>query len=234
MRLEVVKNVARVLSLFIVSIFLVSCAPQKKKPSDTQVIEYTVDGKKLYIPYAYVKFGYTSVGGKSGLIQAFYPGSTPVPGDPNELWEKGEWYKDVRILFTNPPDPHPQVVLESMKKFYKADLYAGEQYGLKHLTQSNPDQAYNEDIWIEDEKAGDFISCSEKTDRDDPVQTCKHVFLTGKTYFKISYDRRLLPEWKLIKNNVVEMFNSFQSADTAAAYIQQFYPELKENGGRHD
>ncbi|MCB1783392.1 MAG: hypothetical protein KDI13_05300 [Alphaproteobacteria bacterium] len=220
--------------LFIIAqciFFISACTPQGTKNSaDIKIIETIVNGENLYIPHAYLKFGYTSVGDKSGFLQAYYPGSSPVPGDPKELFKQGEWYKNVRILFTNYPKPNPQGVLQNNIETQKTDKTIGEEYGLVHLTQSDQDQAFHRDIWVDSFDDGSFIRCSKKTDADDPVQICEHLFNIGQTSLSISYDKRLLPEWKLIKKNVWAMYESFKSPKTAIAYITEFYPNPQAQG----
>lgn len=206
---------------------LISGCSKKAQKDPQEIREFFVGVQKYYIPRAYADFKYTSVGNESALIQAWYPGSTPVPGDPTELWKKGEWYKNVRILFTYYKKANPAGTMKTLVELNKAEKKIGIEYGLEHYTQYDENRGFNDDIYIEDPKTGSFITCSKKTDENDPVQMCTHYFYTGKVRFNVDYDKRLLPEWQAIKTNVMALYKSFESPVQAKEYIQQFYPATK-------
>lgn len=193
-----------------------------------QITERVVGGNKLYVPNVYLSTSYTSLGDDSGLLQAYYPGSTPIPDDPQSLWEQGEWYKNVRILFTYPPKPDPAGVMASMITLNRADLKAGEKYGLRHYTQSDVEQRiFRKDIWIEDDTSGSFIMCSKKQ-ADNEVPLCQHIFSIGDASIKIRYNKQLLPDWEIIKENVSDMYESFFSKESALIYVQNL---ISQDGG---
>lgn len=177
----------------------------------------------MYIPDAYTRLGYTSVGGEDGFIQMWYPGDAPVPGDPGELFDQGEWDKNIRLLFKYYKTPEPQKTLEHMLNHYRADMLVGEKYGLQHYSQSDEHQrTFRDDVWIVNRIEGSWIRCSKRRGEDDLIQLCSHKFYDGNIQFKITYNKIHLPEWQKIKNNVKALYDSFSNADTARAYVTKF------------
>lgn len=197
-----------------------ACDAAPSLSNEITIVERIVAGQRLYIPDVYLDFPYTSAGGQSALIQAYYPGSMPVPDDPQKLWEQGEWYKNVRILFTERGKPPSREFLDTRIEFSKTFKNDGVQYGLTALTQDNPDDASRDDIWIEDAELGFFINCTGKRHKDDDSQICTHYFSQNDYRFRVSYNKKILSDWKLIKSNVLALFDSFESRETATAYIQ--------------
>ncbi len=218
---------------FVVLLFLTGCSQQDEVHDPLALHRAVLSGEMLFIPDVYLDFKYTSAGDESALIQMWYPGSNPVPGDPQELWRQGEWYQNVRLLLTNNKTIRNGAnILQGQIDLQSADLLVGNEYGLAHYAQSDPHYAiFKDDLYIEDRENGSYIRCTKKQTADDPVSLCKHKFGIGKMSFSITYDKRLLPDWKIIKTNVVAMYESFKAPDTARAYIQQFYPDNEIQGG---
>lgn len=214
-----------VFSLLIVVVFIFMInAVDKKLSADklNRINHYKIGGQDFYIPQKYLNFSYTSAGGDSALIQMWYPGDMPVPGSSKELFQSGEWYKNVRLLFTFPPKPNPAGSVQHSLKFNKADRKVGVEHGLVHYTQSNDhDRIFRRDVWVEEDEQGSQIECSKKTDEDDPVQLCSHYFYKNDVHFKVTYDQRLFPDWKHIKESVVELYDSFGSYKAAELYQQK-------------
>ena len=203
-------------------------SPKKVAPSRpvltkelTDIQHVVVGGKDLYIPKAYTHFSYTTIGTKSALIQAFYPGDVPVLDDPNELWRHGEGDGNIRILFSRQEKWPPRAVLEGQIALAKAYKNVGEQYSAIHLTQNKKENWWKNDLWVEDDLKGFFVSCTEKQ-AETSVPQCSHTFYYDGFYFDISYAKKNLPDWKLIKTNVLKLYNSFKTPQTALAYIQKF------------
>lgn len=221
------KFILVLIPLFILALSMGCSKKTQKNPQEIK--EYSVAGHTLYIPEAYTDFGYTGAGGSSVLLQAWYPGSAPVPGDAHELWERGEWYKDVRILIDFPPKPNPLGVMKSNIELNQARKKVRDEYGLSHYTQYDENVGFNDDIFIDDWNTGSFIGCSKTFGANYSIPICKHIFAVGSASFNISYDKRLLPYWKTIKKNVIELFQSFHSQQSAKTYISKFYPLTEGN-----
>ncbi len=202
--------------------FLIGCDQPRAASDEIKIVEAVVGGKRLYVPDVYLKFGHTSLGAKTGFIQAYYPGSAPVPGDPQELWEQGEWQeKNIRIRFTHYPKSNPIGSVETAIEHHKTNKTLGREFGgLLHVTQEEEENDWKNDIWIEDRKTGSFISCSEEQYEGGNPQ-CSHRFYMDRISFKISYSKKLLPEWKTIKQNAFDLYESFQNPESALAYVHQ-------------
>ena len=200
--------------------------------SSPQIIQARLGNVDLYIPKDYVRFGHTSIGTESALIQAWYPGATPVPGkgdNSTELWRQGLWGNNIRILLhSNPNIPlwENDRILKSLERL-NATLMVGQEYGLLHKTQPEGKVQDAYDVWLEmnGNKIISYITCSDEWDREWYYPQCSHYIELGyqdagkRVRAHISYDRRLLPEWKTIKDNVGAMFESFESQDTAKEFI---------------
>ena len=221
--------------------------PQGQKTSlEVELVESNIAGQLFYIPKPYLDFGHTSVGEKSALIQAFYPGSHPVPGDPKKLWEEGEWDKNVRILFTQTGELQTiePLIEKALRRFYyeeymnteslKRAVYPSQPtetiYGLAHYPATPKDF---KDIYLaEDEKGSkSFIRCSAKL-TEKSVPQCAHNFIFENFRFKVSYDKGLLPLWAIIQDNTLQLYESFKAPDSAATYFlsikdNQTHGELK-------
>lgn len=216
---------------FLVACFLLTaCLPSNDALSDIK--HYRIGQHDLYIPYAYVRFGYTSVGvgGDSGLIQAYYPGGAPVLEDTNVLFRRGLWYKNVRILFTDLakyPSFNLEKVLQKNIELYGATTSVGDQYGLMYQTQPpSTEHTWPNELWIEKDRHASvsFISCREKY-ADGVVPQCTHHFYDDRFWYQISYDKQLLQEWRLIRENVLALMASFESEETARAFIVEQIPK---------
>ena len=221
--------------LFVALCLLLSaCLPEEDAeigPEEITVTAYTVGGVTLHVPDVYTKAKGTSVGAETGFIQTFYPGSNPIPGDPQELWEQGEWYKNINILFQHADPSRAQAVLDGFIKSKHASKDAGSKYGLQHLTQGDEEQWFRDDIWIEDRENGSFISCAEKQYEPANPQ-CSHYLFSGSFFLKITYSKKFLPDWKLIKGNALGLFESFKSREAATAYVQQLSKETDIEGDK--
>ena len=136
---------------------------------------------------------YTSVGEKSGLLQAWYPGDKIVPGNPDDLWKHGQWSNNVRILFTWSESTTFDKWIEADIKLQKAFQIVGNEYGLVHRTQPDGYVKDHDDLWIEDSKneTKAMIACSDvEVSR---VPQCKHYFDLDHYGFTVSYPLRIGP-----------------------------------------
>ena len=179
----------------------------------------TLGKQNLYIPNEYLKLAHTKFDENAVLLQAYYPGSKPVPGNPDKLWEQDLWWKNVSILINTLEEWPDRKILEARMEWLEADTLVNQDYGLVHYTQSDKNKSWKNDVWIEDRDKGFFIQCSEKRNTNDKIQICNHAFYYNKNKFDISFDRRLLPNWKTIKTNVLDMYESFKSHDSAQNYF---------------
>lgn len=212
-------------SCFAIVIVFLSTACIPSNAETQKITPYRVGQHDLYVPDAYVRFAWTSVGvgGPSGLLQAYFPGSAPVLEEPKDLVQRGLWHKNIRILFSNAvsnPDFDPEKGLAAVARLFKADKVMGERYGLTHQTQSDEAKSYWDDLWVErdDEELLSYVNCS-KNYADEVVPHCEHHFWDERFVYKVTYDKRLLPEWRLIRENVVALMASFRSEESARVFL---------------
>ena len=218
--------------IFLILILCLACTGCKKEHAESELIHRQIMGKDFYIPHAYVDMPYTSIGNKSALLQAYYPGDMPVPGDANDLWKKGEWYKNVRTLMSYVPKPSIERSYQGIVVDLRhATKVVKTEYGLIHQTQPENQVQDFDDFWIESEtgKIKSYISCGEASVQNAPQYS--HHFYIDHFYFQISYDKRLLPEWKTIHEHVVAMFKSFESPESAKAYFENL-PSIREENSQ--
>ncbi len=218
-----IEKSAKVVLAIVLCGLLVSCLPSKEKSS--QIVHANLGGHDIYIPKDYLKFGHTSVGNESALLQAWYPGAAIPPGrDAAKLLKERIWWKNIMILISviKPKLPFSVTAPESVK-YLKATELVGKEYGLIHMTQPEGGIKDNYDVWFEmrDNEVQSYITCSEKLGQKHYPQ-CNHWLRIEQNFsIQISYNRDLLPEWKKISDNVKSMFESFQSAETASEFLQK-------------
>lgn len=210
-------------SILLFCFFICGCLPDEAQ--NYEIINAKLGDVTLYIPKEYVKFRHTSIGTESALLQAWYPGAAPVPGDDStELWKQGIWWKNVMILVSMRHDttiPFDKGTKSSIK-YLRATEFAGDEYGLQHYTQAPDDHNQDlYDVWLE--KDNDFIisriTCTEKiSELSKP--NCTHYFFWNDLSAKITFDRRFLSDWKTINQNVTSMLESFQSPESAQTFLR--------------
>lgn len=214
------------LSSLLVPLLLVGCLADRKEHivfENVEIIEAAVAGKKLYIPNVYVRFNHTSIGDNSGLLQTYYPGSMPVLGDPLELWWQGEWRKNITVYYEGFFKRDIRKALQELIAKNSAHKSLGKEFGLLHLTQVETQENFKDDIWIADARDGQFIICNERQAK--LTALCSYNLVRNEVYLRVVFDKQYLPEWKLIRNNVNDLFDSFGDPKTAKEYLVQYYPE---------
>lgn len=217
--------------LFAIVAFTAKSLPKSNSDISPQIIQARLGNVELYIPKDYVRFGHTSIGTESALIQAWYPGATPVPGKGDnftELWKQGLMPNHVRILLNS----HPNIpqwdnnILKPLERL-NATQIVGQEYGLLHKTQPEEKVKDLYDVWFEmkGDQVLSYITCTDESDKEWHYPQCSHYMKLGsyregrRVLAHISYDRRFLPDWEIIKTNVESMFDSFQSQETAREFI---------------
>lgn len=212
-----------VAALFVPAFILTGCLPDGGRGGvSTEIVEAKIGDQVYYIPKAYLNFQHTSVGPDGFLLQAFYPGSAIVPGDVNELWKQDEWWKNVRILASKRHSPISfDEFAQSSTAYLKASEIVGNEYGLIHQKQPEGVAQDQLDIWFEkkDQQIVSYVTCSEHLIENDFPQCSHDLFIGSKLWLKVTYDKRLLPKWKTVQNDVEEMLDSFQSPGTAREFL---------------
>lgn len=206
---------------FIILIFtftLAACDQGDK----AQIYHAKIGEHDVYIPREYVRFGTTSIGTEAALLQTWYPGGAIVPGKLEDLWKKGENWKSVRVLIND------LILDQSFDEFSKkstpifnATELVENQYGLVHMTQPQGKVKDHWDIWYEKEdgKNISYITCTEKITQTSVPQCMHNFFMSPGFSVTITYDKKLLPEWKTIQANVKSMVDSFRDPETSKESI---------------
>lgn len=213
------------LSLIVV-LFVTGCNPSEKKEQQPRAIvikQGDIDGKTYYVPESY--FVLKGDGISNGIyVRAMYPEFSPVLDDSRKLWKEKQQYKKIRVLAKRRKsnidfDDFAKGTIKNLRVYE----VVGDEYGLIHRKQPEGYVQDHDDMWLE--KSNDnyhsYITCSEKIIKAD-VPHCKlQVFYKSQFRIKATFNKVLLPHWKIIKSNVLEMFESFENEDTAREYISQ-------------
>ncbi|WP_143056933.1 hypothetical protein [Nitrosomonas marina] len=205
---------------------LIGCEPQIDEKACTKNIELThavLNQHSLYIPLEYLKFIHTSVGNESALLQTWYPGGNIVPnGTPLEFIKEDVWWKNIRVLITSKRSaiPFGEFAQKTITHLEATEL-VGNEYGLIHYKQPENEVQDHSDVWVEknEKNTVSYIICSEHITKNDRPQCENHFFMNEKFWIKISYSRKLLSDWKNLKDNVINMIDSFEKPDTAQFFL---------------
>ncbi len=218
---KIYKNIILIFSLGI----LCSCLPDSSAQNEIKIIHANIGGQDLYIPKQYVSFRHTSIGPEAALLQAWYPGSAIVPGNTKELWQQGQWWKNVMILASKrgPKKITFDEWAHKSTEHFEATEIVENEYGLIHRTQPKGANQDAYDLWTE-EKNGEilsYITCSEKMTEISVPQCSQFMYWKDRLWLKIDYDARLLPEWKTIQNNIELMFISFEDHESSKEFAMR-------------
>jgi hypothetical protein len=211
------------ITFLLLTILLLGCLPEGKATNDYKIVEGRIGQQNFYIPKIYfAQEGTRKIGEKDFYIRAMYPDFSPLTESSEEIRKRGEWYKNISILSHLYPKPRPMdKFAKDNIEYLKATEFVSTEFGLIHQTQP-PNQIQDlDDVWVE--KNGDefvsFIQCNEKLDEFSVPQCSQFIQIEGLTV-KSRFDKRLLPEWKAIKENVIALHESFKSAESAQKFIQ--------------
>lgn len=217
------QNILRIVPLICV-VFLVGCGPD----NSTKIIEGEIYGRKFYYPWLYAVPPFYGISGESIYVRALHPTFEPLQISETELFhQKREQYLIRMLVKPALRDTPKRISLDELfqamnERNYKATVFVGNEYGLVHMTQPPEGVADIHDIWLEkiDGKVVSYISCGEKILNTD-VPQCR--YLSTENYFRleISFDKRMLPEWRAVRDNALRMINSFNSPETAMEFLHQ-------------
>lgn len=188
----------------------------------------------LHVPIEYLNVGIAASSPDSLTVQSFYPGNQPVFAKEEELMDAGLWWKNIDIAMKIQTVWYDRRYLNSVIRYHKTDKNLGDFHGLQHFTQSNEKDAWKLDVFIEDDEKGFFVRCDDPQYPGDEIMLCRYHFYYEDLSFRITFDRRFLPEWHVIKSNAIALYESFKSPETAADYFAQFTPILNNTGALND
>lgn len=185
---------------------------QKKSRDPMKVIYHArINGIHLYIPYPYFSSGPSPDQRDEGII-ILYPDFAPLTKRPQKLWEEGEWYRNVRILFGDPTGRKtPPEIYKSRVRSYDATEFKGMMYGLHYYSQPDGIQNDGGEIWVDDPlKTNTVIWCGKQLSRISNPQCSLFVVKNG-LWYTISYDKDILPYWEEIRDKSLNLVESFRT-----------------------
>lgn len=216
------KNATQKLASLLLCFLLMCCIPVPSPKN--KIIKKHIGEKIYYIPKGYFKLKDQAKDGeeKSIYVWAMYPNFSPLPASPTTLRREGVWFNNILILASfieNPKKSNKH--LESVIKRNKATETSKDKYlGLIHKHQSKEtfDPSWD-DIFIEmkDEEIISFISCGHK-DSEITVPQCQQKLWLGNFMTSISYNKKLLPHWKEIKDKTIGLLESFENPEAARSF----------------
>lgn len=207
----------------LISVTLLSCLPAKAR--EPEIVHATIGSHDLFIPRAYLDFAHTSIGLDSALLQTWYPGNAIPPSNSSlELAKQGIWWKNIRILISeaNPDIPFDSVA-RKLTSYLKADKYIASEFGLQHYTHKESYGPNSRGLWLEqkDGVINSYITCTEILSSNNSSKCSYWARIENRLSVKASFDRRLLPEWQLIRGNIESLIQSFQSPYSAIEYLEK-------------
>lgn len=213
--------------MVLVCFLLAGCLPDNSKsPSieNAEIIKVQLEDATLYIPEKdFHKLGKPTPGSDSILLNVMYPDMTPILEKPNDLWKKGEWYRNISILISRSPKPVSIEELTQHKiESLKASKFVGDENGLKHYTQPDGGIKDHWDVWTEyeDNKILSVITCSEKIIKAAVPQCIQHLRPLALS-LRLSYDKRLLKDAKKIREKVLSLLESYKIEQTSKDYFEE-------------
>lgn len=226
--IQMFKIIARLLILFFIPALLTACIPS---PPKDEIVHGVVGGSQYFVPKVLFILPNRHLQDDGIYIRTMYPDFTPVLEEQIDLLRKGEWYRNIRILASaRGSNISFDEFAKGMQGHFKAFEYVSTEYGLLHHKQPEGYVQDHSDVWLEevDGKYVSYISCSETTLKNDISRCSQNFFLKEGLRLKVSYNKKLLPYWKDIKDKTLELFKSFSSEEAAKIYINQKF-QLLEN-----
>lgn len=213
--------------LFVLCLCLAACVPEKNNSlssKNTRIIEGQINDVTYFIPENYFVPTSKSILHDSFYLRAIYPQFAPITIDMQTLWDLNLQHRKIDILAQYAPNalPPDQFVKSVIDGTWKAYEIVGEEYGLIHQTQPEGYNQDNHDMWIEkkDRSYVSYVNCSKKLSEISVPHCSDHFFKDG-FHVKVNFDKRLLPEWKIIREKTIDLIDSFHSPESAKEFIRQ-------------
>lgn len=225
-------SVGGVIALFLCSLYAVPLLSGAEQPSPLDRVRHIrINGVDLWFPIRYMAdpVGYSLILGArpnmdsieqdSERLAALYPDFKPLQKSQNQLWKEGERYRYVHWLIKNPVKMKSlQDVYDcrggeefciSVKDFCGATELKGKEYDLLYFSQPEGGHTRRCEIWADAENNPPhfFIQCSYP---DVPVPQCSYKSVKSGLWYKINFNKELLPHWHEIQNSVFSLMEKFR------------------------
>jgi len=197
--------------LFVCICVLSGCLPQESTISG--VVETQIGEQKFRIPKEYLYKSNPKPVERMVAILVMYPDFEPPKEKPSELFDKGEWYKNITFNFQSSEGIRP--IPEAIKgqiEFDNLTEVVGDYHGLTYRTYPEGSEVKRSELWIEGNDES-LIRCGLEGHRSDGVPLlpqCTYLTRWKQQSVSISIDKRLLPHWKKVKNNVFRLLEEFE------------------------
>lgn len=115
---------------------------------------------------------------------------------------------------------------KNMVNSLKASSFVEAKYGLVHQKQPEDEVQDFRDIWLDEEngKYVSLITCSDKLS-DVSVPQCTQYLDYKNLRIENSFDKKLLPQWKAIKNRTLALFTDFETEASAKKLLEHVREE---------
>jgi len=170
-----------------------------------------ISGSEYCVPRSYLRSG-SDDKSESLLLYVVFPEMKPDTDGYYSQEEGGIGYNRLKVLILSQKDMRPlEEVAEERKEFLQVKSVATDTEGLNFFKQ--PENASNDsgDLYTE-EKEGrllSYIACSKEITSISVPQCVQSRFYKNLS-LQITYDKRLLPEWKSMDDKTTDLIDSFK------------------------
>lgn len=200
------KTILCFLSAIVLPLFLYGCEDPKESVSKN--VNFKLAGKNFCVPE---KFSFMEgLPGKSGtsvLIAAQYPSFEPLEKAPKEIFKSGQQEKIVRILLTAQNRFAPMTEFVEEIKSSLTPFPAKDNFGLSYYAYDIIDRG-EYFFEFQNEEGKSVTKCTFKAS-EELVPQCNYQGQNDSLHYSISFDRRLMPFWKEIREKTYALVSSF-------------------------
>jgi hypothetical protein len=179
----------------------------------TSVVRHIrINGVDLWVPVAYFKTMIPPPGEQdAALLITLHPEFEPLKESQARIWEKGEWHRHVMILILSLSGKKTiNELFTSLSQAFDATELQGIEYGLNAYSQ--PKGIVNaRELWLEGDESApvSLIVCSKQEGETSHPQ-CTHYIKHAQLEYNISYDKKLLPHWREIRDKTNDLISRFK------------------------
>ena len=202
--------------------------------NDPAFVAAKTKGDAVYVPHLYDQGSMFEPENEIEIVKvgAIYPDFTPSLSPEKDVFGAKETknYVSVRVNLLKDKEMTFAEFAESTIKF--STLKFGEPvHGLSKATKSRHDRQHETAHWFEivDGKPVSYTACTVAIyepggtlDLQVPAGSyrCSHNFFTDDAYYIVTFDNRLLPQWKELQTKSIALMESFKSKETALARLK--------------
>lgn len=207
----------------VISLFLCTSCDESPEggaiSSSSRIIEGRVGEDIYFIPEGFFIFKGRAFDDDGIYIHIMYPNFSPPEKSTIDIWKQGNEINYIRVLAQHYPKKkaNEAELLENFITWEDAYEISGSEFGLLHRTQPDGYVKDKKDIWIEERNGSirSIFMCSEKLIETDVPQCSQHYHLRDDMQLKVTFDKRLLPNWREIDSGVRALFDSFKARESA-------------------